>query len=129
MMDPQQELFTKVKLAVEAVIGKENVYDGFLPPESTPYPFVYLGDAYQVDDANKSAIFGTVTLNVHVWHNTPEERGTVSSLMLKIKEAAMQLKSGHYAWDYRSGQTRILTDNTTKQPLLHGVVELRFHFS
>jgi hypothetical protein len=129
MIDPQQELFTKVKLAAEAVIGKENVYDGFLPPEDTPYPFVYLGDAYQVDDANKSAIFGTVSLTVHVWHNTPEERGTVSSLMLKIKEAVMQLKGGHYAWDYRNGQTRILTDNTTKQPLLHGVVELHFHFS
>ncbi len=48
-------------------MGKENVYDGFLPPESTPYPFVYLGDAYQVDDANKSAIFGMVSLTVHVW--------------------------------------------------------------
>ena len=35
MMDPQQELFTKIKLAVEAVIGKENVYDGFLPPDGT----------------------------------------------------------------------------------------------
>lgn len=129
MIDPQQELFTKVKLAVEDVIGKENVYDGFLPPEGTPYPFVYLGDAYQVDAANKSAIFGTVSLTVHVWHNTPEARGTVSSLMLKIKEAVMQLNGGHYAWDYRNGQTRILIDNTTKQPLLHGVVELRFHFS
>ena len=105
MIDPQQELFTKVKLAVEAVIGKENVYDGFLPPEGTPYPFVYLGDAYQVDDDNKSAIFGTESLTVHVWHKKPEES------------------------DYRNGQTRILTDNTTKQPLLHGVVELRFQFS
>lgn len=38
-IDPQQELFSKLKIELEA-LGYA-VYDGFLPPEGTAYPFVY----------------------------------------------------------------------------------------
>ena len=54
-MDPQQELFTKIKLELEK--KGYSVYDGALPPLETPYPFIYLGDMQQIDDANKSAVF------------------------------------------------------------------------
>lgn len=67
--DPQQELFTRIKLDIEA-LGYD-VYDGFLPPEGTSYPFVYLGDAMQIDDPNKSVVFGNVHQTIHVWSNTP----------------------------------------------------------
>ena len=40
MLDPQQELFSNIKKEIES-LGYD-VYDGFLPPENTPYPFVYL---------------------------------------------------------------------------------------
>lgn len=42
-MDPQQELFTKLLTEIKA-LGYD-VYDGFLPPDGTPYPFVYLADS------------------------------------------------------------------------------------
>lgn len=57
-MDPQQELFTKLLTEIK-VLGYD-VYDGFLPPDGTPYPFVYLADSQQTDDANKTAVFGNV---------------------------------------------------------------------
>ena len=51
-MDPQQELFTALLLQLkEAFPGK--VYDGFLPPEDTPYPFVYLADSQLIDTEMK----------------------------------------------------------------------------
>ena len=60
MKDPQQEIFTAIKLDLERKGYK--VFDGMLPPDKTPYPFIYLGDMQQIDDENKSAVFGNVFL-------------------------------------------------------------------
>lgn len=127
-IDPQQELFTRIKLDLEA-LGFD-VYDGFLPPDGTPYPFVYLGDFQQTDDANKSAVFGNVFLTIHVWNNTPKQRGTVSKMLLEIKTACRKIEhTTNFAWSIRNVNQRILADNTTKTPLLHGVIDAEFKFS
>lgn len=65
-MDPQQELFTAVLVELRKRYP-DQVYDTFLPPEGTPYPFVYLADNQQVDVQNKTAIFGNVSQTIHVW--------------------------------------------------------------
>ena len=46
-MDPQQELFTALLIAARE--QGYDVYDGALPPEDTPYPFVYLADSRQAE--------------------------------------------------------------------------------
>ena len=84
-MDPQQELFTKLLTEIKALELGYDVYDGFLPPDGTPYPFVYLADSQLIDDANKTAVFGSVHQTIHVWHNNPRQRGTVSKMLLAIK--------------------------------------------
>ena len=78
-MDPQQELFTALLLALRK--QGYDVYDGALPPEDTPYPFVYLGDSRQTDEPNKSLLFGVVYQTIHVWHDNPKQRGTVSAVL------------------------------------------------
>lgn len=126
--DPQQELFSKLKVDIEAL--KYSVYDGFLPPDGTPYPFVYLGDNQQTDTANKSAVFGVVHQVIHIWHNNPKKRGTVSEMMLNVKTACRNIgRTAHFSWEARGMSARIIPDNTTKTPLLHGVVEVDFYFS
>ena len=82
--DPQQELFTAYKLSLEA--KGYAVYDGALPPEDTPYPFIYLGDFRQSDVMYKNAITGKVYPTVHIWHNNTRQRGTVSQMVLDVKE-------------------------------------------
>ena len=57
-MDPQQELFTELLLKLKD-LGYD-VYDTFLPPEGTPYPFVYLADSRQTDTRTKSTVIGNV---------------------------------------------------------------------
>lgn len=127
-MDPQQELYTNLFLEIKAM--GYAVYDGFLPPEGTPYPFVYLGDCQQVDEANKTAVFGSVHQTIHVWSNTPRNRGTVSQMLLAIKRGCRKIDhTDNFAWDLRNVNQRILPDNTTKEPLLHGILELEFRFS
>ena len=127
-MDPQQELFTELLTEIKA-LGYD-VYDVFLPPDGTSYPFVYLADSQQTDDANKTAVFGNVYQTIHVWHNNPRQRGTVSKMLLAIKNVCRRLDhTENFAWNVRNVNQRILPDKTTKQPLLHGLLEIEFSFS
>ena len=127
-MDPQQELFTALKLGIEN-LGYD-VYDGTLPPDGTPYPFVYLGESSLVDRQTKSAVIGTVRQTIHVWHNSPKKRGTVSEMMLNIKRVARDIeRTKHFGWFVRSLNQQTLPDNTTGQPLLHGVLDIQYQFS
>lgn len=127
-MDPQQELFSELLLKMKE-LGYD-VYDTFLPPKGTPYPFIYLADSQQTDNPNKTAVFGNVSQTIHIWHNNPRQRGTVSKMLLDIKKVCYQLKhTENFAWMVRNMNQRILSDNTTKTPLLHGLLEVEFKFS
>lgn len=127
-MDAQQEYFIALKLGLENK-GHE-VYDGALPPDGTPYPFIYLGDFGQNDTEYKNAVTGTVLPMVHVFHNDIFQRGTVSAMLLDIKTVMRGIeRTTHYSWVIRNVTGRIFSDNTTKTPLLHGVVEAECLFS
>lgn len=127
-MDAEQELFIAFKLGMEA--KGYAVYDGVLPPENTPYPFVYLGEFRQNDTEHKNAVTGTVYPMIHVWHNNTKQRGTVSKMLFDIKTVCRSIaKTSSYAWVMRNINGRIITDNTTKTPLLHGVFEAECLFS
>ena len=127
-MDPQQELFSELLLKMKE-LGYD-VYDTFLPPKGTPYPFIYLADSQQTDTPNKTAVFGNVSQTIHIWHNNPRQRGTVSNMLLDIKKICYKLEhTENFAWMVRDVNQRILPDNTTKTPLLHGLLEVEFKFS
>ena len=116
------------------------VFDGFMPSEGTPYPFIYLADSQQTDDySNKTAIFNNVYQTIHIWNDSPKKRGTVSNIALKIKNITRRLEyTTNYKWEIRNIEQRILED-TTKQkslvdtadstPLMHVILELEFKSS
>lgn len=127
-MDAQQELFTALKLGIEA--KGYAVYDGVLPPENTPYPFVYMGDFRQADKEHKNAVTGIVYPTIHLWHNNVRQRGTVSKMLSDVKAVCRSIsRTSNFAWVIRSVNSRIIPDNTTKTPLLHGIVECEGLFS
>lgn len=107
-----------------------SVFDGFLPPEKTPYPFIYIGDFQQTEAAGKNKIHGSVFAQVHVWCDSPRKRGTLSAIMLDVKRAMRGIeRTDNFAWLLRNFSQHILPDNTTKTPLLHGIVEAEALFS
>ena len=127
-VDAQQELFIALRKGIKE--KGYDVYDGFLPPEDTPYPFVYLGDFRQADVEHKNAVTGIVYPTIHVWHNNPGMRGDVSQMLLDIKSVIRSIKhTAHFAWLMRNVNGLIMPDNTTKTPLLHGIVEADCVFS
>ena len=127
-MDPQQELFTELLIKLKQ--AGYDVYDGGLPPEDTPYPFVYLADNQQIDDSNKSAVFGSVHQTIDVWHNNPKQRGMVSKILLGIKDVCRNIEhTKNFSWYLKNVDQQIRTDDTTKQPLLHGILHVEFRFS
>lgn len=126
--DPQQEIFSRLYSDISS--KGYDVYDDCLPPENTPYPFVYMGDMQQTDDANKTAVFGNVYQTIHVWSNKPQNRGDLSKIMLEIKNICRNIdKTRNFSWFVNNVTQRIIPDNTTKTPLLHGVLEVEFKFS
>lgn len=127
-MDAQQELFTRLKLSLES--KGYSVYDGTLPPDGTPYPFIYLGDFSQDETENKSAVMGTVNATIHIWSNTPKNRGTVSAMISDIKAVCRGIEhTDEHAWFCRNITQKIIPDNTTNTPLVHGVVQVEYKFS
>ena len=124
-MDIQQGVFTQLKVDIESL--RYDVYDGELPSEGTPYPFVYLGNSNQSDNSTKAGNIGTVSQMIHIWHNDVQKRGTVSAMLADIKDVCRELERKYPV--ILSGITQeILPDNTTKQPLLHGVLTVNFKF-
>ena len=106
------------------------VFDGALPPEDTPYPFLYLGNFRENDTAAKVGMTGSVFPIVHVWSNNVRKRGELSRMILDVKIVYSQLRrTRNYAWAARGITSQILSDYTTKTPLLHGIVEAEFLFS
>lgn len=127
-MDPQQELFTELLLKLKDL--EYDVYDTFLPPEGTLYPFIFIADSQQTDTQTKSAVMGNVYQTIHVWHNNPKQRGMVSQMLLDIKKVCYKLEhTENFDWMIQNVNQRILSDKTTKTPLLHGVLEVEFKFS
>ena len=127
-MDAQQELFTMLKESIEK-LGFA-VYDGFLPPEGTAYPFVYIADFTQDETDTKNGVYGRVHPVIHVWHNSPRQRGTVSAMLAQIKNVCRYIShTNNHSWTVSNFNQRIFADSSTKTPLLHGVIEADFLFS
>lgn len=129
MISPQQEIYNKV---MEICIGlTPNTY-GFLPYEEVDYPMVYVGEQFSFDEPNKTAVFGRTTQAIHVYHNDPYSRWEVSEMMNSILAKLREAKATYnYSIHILNSQQRMFAEKVenSKQELLHGVLELEFHFS
>lgn len=121
-MDAQQTLFTYL---LQALKQKYDVYDGALPPKSTPYPFVYLGDNQSVDVIYKCAYADMIYQTIHVWHNDPKKRGTLSAIMDDIRQVCRDIEKKD-GWLLTSYSAQIVPDDTTSEPLMHGIINATF---
>lgn len=125
-IDPQQELFTALKLRLEEKGYK--VFDS-LPAENEPYPFIFLGETRQAEQNTKSAIIGTVYQDMQIWH-TAKNRGTLSAMALEVKQICRQIaKTSNFSWSVRNISATIRNDRTTATPLIFADITTEFLYS
>ena len=128
-MTAQQEFFMALK---EALIQKKyDVYDSMLPPDTTPYPFIYLAGSWHNPTDIKRGDLGMITQIVQVW-GTPQMRGTISAMCADVLATAKAIETTtNYAYKVRLNETeqQILKDNTTTTPLMQGYTSLRVAYS
>lgn len=140
MRDPGQIAFCRVRKIIEENFGKFATYDTVLPEVGTSYPFFYIGESLQNDELLKNSVVGTINLTVHYWTDKVRARGTAVEDMRKFKSALYEsgntlenedenIQNDKTKVHFLRANSRILADNSTAVPLLHGVIELYFSFS
>lgn len=121
-MDAQQTLFTYL---LQTLKQKYDVFDGALPPKSTKYPFIYLGDNQSVDVIYKYEYGDMIYQTIHVWHNDPKKRGTLSAIMDDVRQVCRDIEKKD-GWLLTSYSAQIVPDDTTSEPLVHGIINATF---
>lgn len=126
MLSPQQQIYNACYL-VSYNLGY-STFD-YLPAEEESYPFVYIGEQFDQDRANKSTITGYVDQRIHVYADYTQ-RGTVTTMMDEIKREIRKLKrTKNFYINVRGINAQTLMDNSTSRNLIHGIVEVEFSFN
>ena len=128
-MTAQQEFFMALKQALKN--KGYRVLDGALPPENTPYPFIYLAGSWNNPTDIKRGDLGRITQIVQVW-GTYKMRGTISAMSEEVLKTARAIQTTDtFAYRVRLNETeqQILEDNTTNTPLMQGYTSLRVQYS
>ncbi len=123
---PEQEIFDAI-YSTCLNLGYRT-YD-YLPPNGTQYPFVYIGEVFQQDRHTKSGLFGDIQVTVHIF-NDRKKRKETTTMRDTIKNELYKLKrAGNINVMLKRGTGQILIDNSTSEPLLHGILELEFTYN
>lgn len=126
MNSPQQEIYDAVfKTCLD--LGY-STFD-YLPPDKTKLPFVFVGEQFDQDRNTKSVIFGDVQQSIHIY-GTIRQRSQITQMINAIRYELRKLKkTKHFHVTAKQINGQILPDNTTSQPLLHGLIEVVFTFN
>jgi hypothetical protein len=120
----EQNIFSELLVRLRSLYP-DDVYDGTLPPDGTPYPFIYLGESLGIKKQVKGSgtcSVGSMTLTLHVYHNNVRQRGTLSGITEDIEAVCYSLESAVCT----GFSVQILPDETTAEPLLHAVITADF---
>lgn len=124
----EQDVFTRVFLDLRK--AGFDVYDGALPPEGTPYPFIYLSECSGGSSPLKAGNLGWLTQTVHIWTNQIYQRGSLAYMADQVERILRRITAvSGYSLLAIDATRRILFDDTTDNPLLHAVVEVKYQYT
>lgn len=124
-----QNVFILVKKLAIQLFGADRVFDEGLPPEGTPYPFVYIANQDTNRYPTKDNSIENVNQMVRIYHNDTENRGTLDSMLY-----ALRIEAGMQRFLINNSSIRLNDYSTVINPeegegngkLLHGVLTLSF---
>jgi flavodoxin len=123
---PQQSIYDTV-FATSLNLGYSTY--PYLSAKDVAYPFVFVGEQFDQDMPTKSVIYGLVNQTVHIYH-TYKKRRELTDMMNTLKREFRKLKkAGNYYLAVRNINAQTMIDNSTGEPLLHGIIEIEFRFN
>jgi len=125
LMSPQLQVFNAV-YAIAERLGYD-AYD-YLPAADAQLPFVYVGEQFDNDLRTKTSIYGRVQQRVHIYHSYKKRR-EITTMIDNLKREFRNLKrTKNFYVTVKNINGQIITDNSTAEPLLHGIIEVEFQF-
>lgn len=122
---PQQQIFDKV---FTASMGLGYSTFDYLPASSVGYPFVFIGEQSDQDRQTKTSLYGDVQQTIHFFHSYKKRR-ELTGMMDKLKTELRKVdRTENFYVVCRNVSSRIMIDQSTSEPLLHGVLEVEFRF-
>lgn len=126
LKSPQQQIYDAV--FIKSLNLTDNTYM-YLPDGNAGYPFVYVGEQFDQDIANKSTVAGNVQQTLHIY-GTVKQRRQVSTLVNNLKRDLRTINhTENFNVTVKGIDGQIILDNSTSTNLLHGIVEVEFSFN
>lgn len=126
LKSPQQYIFDEV--FIQSLNLGFRTFD-YLPPESAGLPFVFIGEQFNEDIANKTNVHGFVNQTIHIYHDRKRRR-ELTDMINALKASIRKMKNaGPYRVRVNSVTDQMIFDNSTAEPLLHGIIEIEFRFN
>lgn len=123
---PQQQIYDRV--FSESLNLNYHTYD-YLPASDAQLPFVFIGEQFDQDTANKSTVTGNVQQTIHIY-GSKRQRKEVSTMMNSLKFVMRKIrKTDNFHISVIGLNSQMMVDNSTPSTLWHGIVEIEFKFN
>ncbi len=101
----------------------------YLPPETTPYPFIHIGEVLIAPKPTKTVWLGEASITINAWGGITN-RNIISVMLNTLLRDLTNLKTDGYQYTIRprDAQIRVLQDNSTGESLWHGILTIYFDF-
>src|SRR5690625_4848080 len=121
----QQQIYDAVFLVA---YNLENRVFDYLSANEVSDTIVLVGEYFNKDRKNKSFKYGNMVQIIHVYHDHRGRRES-TSMIDKIKAECEQLKrTENFYTSCKNTNDQVMLDNSTGEPLLHGILEVEFQF-
>ncbi|MYL56199.1 hypothetical protein GLW20_01610 [Virgibacillus halodenitrificans] len=124
MKSPKIQLFNAV---FSTSLGLGYTTFDYSPGEGTPYPFVHVAEVKSADVINnKQTINGIISQTIHVW-GYADNRALFVEMVFNLEQELRQLtRLKNYYLRFEGLDSNEVYDNSTKDNLLHGIIQAEY---
>lgn len=130
MKSPEQELYDTIFSKIMDM--GYTVYD-YLPPanENVEYPFVVVGNVESVGQANKGALFATISIHIDVWGSRTDRMSvtTITDALYKSLVNGIQGEDYEYKPRFNQNTKQFIQDTSIPDQIFNrGMLDLNYFY-
>lgn len=113
-------------LLYETLEARLDTYD--YKPGAVPYPFAYIGEQVNVDEALKKVVWGRVNTTIHFFHTAMRRADLMALLTLCINDIRSQRHTEHFYISIRDVSYRAIDESDNGTDIVHAVLDVDIEF-